>query len=160
MIKSIITDLSKVLLFPLDESYTGKLNDLHETKLKTDDYDFWKIFKMNEELLHFYRKLSRKVDIYIFTTRYIQEYPPLKQKLDSTFSKVFSSDQLGIEKADSKSYTKLAQMIHKEPDQILFVDDRPLNIEAAKKAGLITYQYDSNGNFFDYLIESRLIQSE
>ena len=151
MIKAIITDLSQVLLFAVDEHYTGKLNDLHEKLLKSGDYNFWKYFRINEELLTFYQELSPKIDLYLFTTEYIQEYPPLKQQLDGIFERILSAAQIGEKKNDPKAYLELAKIIQIQPNQILFIDDYQKNLDAAEKAGMLTLQYETNENLIGHI---------
>lgn len=151
MIKAIISDLSRVLLFPVDEKYNGKLNALHKKLLQSGDYDFWKYFKINEELLEFYQKISLKIDFYMFTSGTIQEYPPLKEKLDPIFKTVFSATRLGVKKDDPEAYRKLADIIQVEVNEILVVDDDQKIIECIKKTGMITFQYENNEDLIRYI---------
>ena len=82
MLKALITDLSRVLLFPKEAEFTGSLNGLHEKLFKEEgDYDFWKYFEINQELLAFYAELNKDLPVYVFTSKYIQEYPPLKERI-------------------------------------------------------------------------------
>jgi HAD superfamily hydrolase (TIGR01549 family) len=144
MINTIITDLSRVLLFPVNDTYQDSLNELHEKLSEKEDYDFWKFFKLNEKILNFYQKLSEKIDLYLFTSGAIQEYSPLKHKLEEVFKDIFSAADLGLQKTDHEAYLKLITMIDVEPRQVLVVDDQPDNIQAAKDGGLATHLYTTN----------------
>lgn len=147
MTHNIITDFSKVLLFPIDKTYSGKLNELHQNLLKDDeDYDFWQYFELNEDLLEFYENISRSVDVYIFTTGYIQEYPPLKERLDGIFKNIFISSELGFKKNQSAAYARLAELIGTDPKEILYIDDKQENIAAAKQAGMAAKLYKDNNS--------------
>lgn len=149
MIKAIVTDLSRVVVKPKDTTYTGSLNALHDELLKSGDYDFWQYFELNKELLKFYIKLKEKIKLYIFTSKYIQEYPPLKEKLVRVFDRILSASRLDIKKSNPESYKQIAKEINLEPDEILYIDDNDENIKAAQEAGLTTIHYQSN----DALIE-------
>ena len=138
MIKTIISDFSKVLLFLNDNSKSGKLNELHQELLEKGSYDFWEYFTLNDELLNYYKSLSPNVGIYIFTSEFIQEHPPVKEKLDPIFKGVYSAARLGVSKIDPEAYKVLIQKIGINPNEAIFVDDTVENIEAAKIAGLKT----------------------
>lgn len=144
MIKALITDFSGVLLFPTDDSYSGGLNDLHEKLSELADYDFWKHFRLNEDLLSFLRTLGEKVNLYVFTTGRIQDHPVLQPKLNGVFKKIFSGGDLGLKKTDPKSYEALAREIHLKPEEILYIDDKQENLDAAKKAGFGVVHFESN----------------
>ena len=153
MIKAIISDFSRVLLFLKEENPLIKLNDFHEKKLESGDYDFWQYFRLNEELLEFYRQLSEEIDLYIFTTRYIQEYPPLKEKLVKVFANIISAHQLGLKKDNPTAFQYLIKKTGFPPEQILYIDDKPANLKAAKGVGLNTFQYRNNQETITFLKE-------
>ncbi|MFB6182109.1 MAG: HAD-IA family hydrolase [Candidatus Magasanikbacteria bacterium] len=144
MQKILISDLSRTVLFPTDEDYDGSLNDLHEELSQQDDYQVWDHFRLNEDLLEFYKKINDKTDVYIFTTRFIQEYPPIAKKLEPIFENIFSvkSDDLPA-KSDPKAYKKLADKLDIDVEQIVFVDDNTSNTQAAKEAGVKTVEFNS-----------------
>ena len=154
MIKSIITDFSRVLLFPQDNEYTGRLNQLHQELLEDGDYYFWEHFELNDELLDFYKNISQKIPVYIFTTGCIQEYPQLKQKLDGVFEGIFTATGMEVQKDQKDTYIKLAGMIDVEPGEILYIDDTVKNAEAAKKAGCETIRFTGNDEVMDYFLLS------
>jgi len=153
MIKALISDFSKVLLFRKDNPELGKLNNYHKELLKKKDYDFWQYFILNTELLDFYKQLSSSLDMYIFTTKYIQEYPPVQKKLKSAFRKIFSAIRLGIKKDKPEAYLKLIDLLKLAPEEILFIDDTQANIEAAKKAGLKTIHFTDTKSIINRLGE-------
>lgn len=144
MIQAILSDLSHVILLPTDETYTGGLNPLHRELVETENYDFWKHFKINEELLEIYQKLRKDVKIYIFTKGYIQEYPLLAERIEGKFDDLFSASRLELDKTNPEAYKEIAKKIKLELGEILFIDDKEKNIAAAKKAGLKTLLHQSN----------------
>jgi FMN phosphatase YigB (HAD superfamily) len=144
MLQAIITDLSKVLLFPKDPTYKGSLNSLHLELLEKGDYDFWQYFILNEELLNFYRELPHRIDIFILTTKHIQEHPPLKEKLNNLFKKIYVAKDMGLSKKDPAIFKELLEDIQIDPNNLLYIDDNQENLDAASQIGLQTIQYESN----------------
>ena len=136
-----MSDLSRVLLFRKDNPKLGKLNDYHKKLLQEGDYDFWEYFELNTKLLEFYREISSSIDIYLFTSKYIQEYPPIRRKLRPVFKKIFSAARLGVHKSTPEAYQKISNLIDLPPQKILFIDDSQSNIGAAKRAGLNTIYF-------------------
>ncbi len=141
MIKYIISDFSKVLLFPRDKNYKGKLNDLHKKNLKSGDYDFWKQFELNQKLFDYYQSLSKKFELFIFTSRHIQDYPSVRKVLDTVFKKIFIALELEVKKDDPKAYQKLLELLGCQPKEILYVDDSQANIDAANEVGMEAILY-------------------
>lgn len=145
MVEAIVTDFSGVLLFPKDKSYKGKLNKLHKELFEKEDYNIWDYFQLNKPLLDFYRKLSESFNLYVFTTEYIQEYPPLKERIKGIFKKIFIATELEIKKNEKEAYLVLAKKLVLSPNQILYIDDLSTNIEIAKTAGINAILYSANG---------------
>ncbi|MDP2630892.1 MAG: HAD-IA family hydrolase [Candidatus Uhrbacteria bacterium] len=145
MIKAVVTDFSQVILLPIDSSYTGGLNALHKKLSECGDYDFWSHFQLNKELLSFYAILSKAIDVYVFTAEYIQEHPALEADLKGVFKAVFSGARLGLLKTDPEAYAILATTIGRLPEEILYIDDRQENIDAARQAGMEGIRFESNG---------------
>ena len=143
MIKAIVSDFSRTLLSPTDETYTGGLNALHESLKDRADYDIWEHYLLNQDLLAFYKTIGSRVDVYMFTTKYIQEWPPLKEKLDGVFKEVFSGARLDLKKDDPQSYKVIAQKVGLEPNEILYIDDKQANLDAAKEAGMVIIRFES-----------------
>mgnify|MGYP006420138545 CR=1 FL=1 len=151
MLQAIITDLSKVLLFPKDPTYKGSLNSLHLELLEKGDYNFWKYFVLNEELLNFYRELPHRIDVSVLTTQHIQEHPPLKEKLTNLFKKIYVAKDMGLSKKDPAIFKELLEDIKIDPENILYIDDNQENLDAASRAGLQTLLYESNEQVVDHI---------
>lgn len=142
MIKIIVSDLSRVLLFPTDYTYKQSLNALSRSlATKNAKYNFWDYFKINEELIDIYQSIS--IPVHIFTSDSIQEQPALKEKLDY-FSSVMSAKKLGLSKEDPKAYITLSEILNVSPSEILYIDDSLKNNKAAHIAGMKTIHYESN----------------
>ncbi len=144
MIKALVSDFSRVLLLPIDAKHVGGLNALHKKLSAQGNYDFWTNFRLNDALLAFYKTLSARIDIYIFTAEYIQEYPALEPKLKGVFKNIFSAARLGVKKDDPQAYKAITTKIGLKPKEILYMDDSQTNCNAAKQAGMAVIHYQSN----------------
>lgn len=141
MIKAIIFDLSRTLLFPRDSGFKGELNAFHSEHKKEPDYQFLDHFKLNEELLTSLRGIKSKYNLYIFTSGSIQNAPEIKPRLDEIFKKIYSSEVIGLGKKDPEAYSFIAKDIGVRPFEILFIDDSKNNLQAAKQADLNVRHY-------------------
>ena len=144
MKKVLLFDFSRVLLYPKDSNYSGSLNDLYRSLLEKESYDFFAYFELNTELLDFLKTIKNKFPLYILTSEIIQNAPEIKTLLDKVFTGIFSAKDLGLSKKDSQIYQLIAEKLHKNPSEIIFIDDTIENIYPAQKAGLQTIQYLSN----------------
>lgn len=149
MISTLLFDFSRVLLDVKDKNYTGLLNDLHRKKSKHPDYNFFDYFGLNVELLNFLDQLKGKYPLYIFTSGSVQNVPVVRKRLDQIFRKIYSSEELGLNKKDPQSYLIIAKDLNKNPNEILFTDDQLENIQAAEAANLLTIHFDSNRQFIN-----------
>ncbi len=140
MITTLITDFSRVLLFPKGTEKVSSLNDLHDSL--PDGYNAWNYFELNSKLLDFYASLPLKK--YIFTSRIVQEHPDIAPLLSNIFDDVISAKTLGVKKSVPEAYMKLIEHIHTSSDEILYIDDNKDNIIAASKVGLKTIIYENN----------------
>lgn len=150
MIKAIITDFSRVLLFPIDDSYAGGLNKLNNKLLaENPHYNFWEYFKINQELLDYYRELNDEIPVFVFTSESIQEHPAVRQEIDSVFSGILSALDFGLQKSDSNVYRAVANRLQLPSSEILFIDDNAINATQAMAAGMQALRYESNQQTID-----------
>ncbi len=61
--------------------------------------------------------------------------------LDPYFEHVFASCHLGVRKPDVGFYEALLKRIGRRPDEVLFVDDREGNVEAARRCGVRSHRF-------------------
>lgn len=153
MIHILISDVSKVLLFPKDKNYQGSLNNLHKELSKNEDYKFFDHFELNLELLNFYKSLKNKVDLYIFTSETIQETPTLQEYFVPVFTKIFSALKMNISKKDPEAYEAIIKELNLNSDEIIYIDDNLENIKAAQKSGINVIQYLNNKQTIEEIIE-------
>jgi HAD superfamily hydrolase (TIGR01509 family) len=144
MVKALITDFSRVLLFPKDKNYKGSLNALHKELSNQQGYNILDYFEVNTELLDYYKSIRDKVALYIFTSETIQDSPELQPFIQHVFSAVYSALKMGVSKKDEDTYRKLSSLIGFPADEIVYIDDSGVNVNAAKKVSLQTILYKDN----------------
>jgi FMN phosphatase YigB (HAD superfamily) len=144
MIKALMTDFSRVLLFPKDKSYSGSLNGLHRDLSSQANYKLLDSFELNTELLEYYKSLAAKLELYVFTSESIQDSPELQPFIKSVFKETFSAMKMEVDKKDENAYKKLVATVNLDPAEIVYIDDSEVNVEAAKKAGLQTILFKDN----------------
>jgi putative hydrolase of the HAD superfamily len=132
---------------------------LEEGKISLDDYlartvfdkprdftreDFrsfmFSLSKPKPDVLEFAHRLKSK---YLMATvnnesRELNEYRIRQFGLLDTFDLFVSSCYVGVRKPDARIYRLALDLIHKPPAECCFIDDRPVNIEAAAKLGIHT----------------------
>ncbi|MDO8451410.1 MAG: HAD-IA family hydrolase [bacterium] len=144
MIKALITDFSRVLLFPKDKSYSGSLNGLHRDLSIQPNYRLLDSFELNTQLLEYYKSLAGKLDLFVFTSESIQDSPELQPFIKPVFKEIFSAMKMEIDKKEESAYKKLVTAVNLDPAEIIYIDDSETNIDAAKKAGLQTILFKDN----------------
>ena len=65
-----------------------------------------------------------------------------KQGLLSYFHSIVISGEVKVKKPDPKFYKILVRKLGEKPDEILFIDDNKVNIDAAREFGLLVLHYD------------------
>ncbi len=64
-------------------------------------------------------------------------------KIDGIFDHIFISAELKLAKPDPKIYQHVISELHKDPSEMIFVDDFIENVEAARTAGLGAIHFSS-----------------
>jgi HAD superfamily hydrolase (TIGR01549 family) len=144
MVKAVLFDFSRVLLFPLDDKYTGSLNSLYKLHVNDNDFGVFKLFKLNFDLINYIETKLSKLRFHILTSETIQEDPEIIKYLKPIFKNVYSASQIGIKKNDPAIFEYVSKDLHLDPSEILFIDDSEENIKAAKISELITIRYQTN----------------
>lgn len=74
-------------------------------------------------------------------SRELNSFRAGKFGLLSRFSAFFTSSYLGVMKPSRRIYEIALEVTHRRPDEVLFVDDRQQNVEAAAALGLRTLHF-------------------
>ncbi len=143
MIKLLLSDFSRVILFPIDDNYSGSLNELHAKRLSDPAYTFFDTFSLNTQFLDWMllTKQTHHLSVGMFTSETIQEYAVLQPFLTPVFDIVFSAKKLGISKSDPQAYKDLCADRNVLPSETVYLDDAISNVAAATAAGLHAVQF-------------------
>lgn len=150
MVKALLFDFSRVLLFPKGADPVESLNGKYRELMKAGQFDFFEHFRLNDELLDIIYRLQDDFDLYLFTSETIQEAPELQESLE-IFQKIFSAQQMNLDKKDPVSYQELAREMRVAPEEVLFIDDSLVNLASAAQTGMQVVHYKSNEQLTDSL---------
>jgi len=74
-------------------------------------------------------------------SRELNEYRLKAFGLRNYFNVALSSCLLGLRKPDLAIYQRAIDIVGRPPERILFIDDRPENVAAARDAGMVTIRF-------------------
>ena len=118
-------------------NYTEFLNDVSK-KFNIPVNSIIKAFNADppDEVFSIAKKLSNNYKTYILSNQIKFRTDYIKKTFDlNFFNNTFFSNEMGVKKPSNKIYTILLNEINQKPEHCLFIDDSPINIEAAKKLG-------------------------
>lgn len=75
-----------------------------------------------------------------------------EHKFDA-FTQVFLSCEIGSSKPDFSAYQTVIDQLQLKPEECLFVDDSPANVEGAKKAGMDSFCFNCKKDRIDLVIK-------
>lgn len=140
MIKALVSDLSRVLIFPKEE-HPESLNELYQDRTAGGE-KFNEIFSFNTPLLGIYTAISHDTPVYVYTSGiYIPTDEQVQTVLSGFATKVFVGDDVPHKKSQPQAYAFLAETLEIKPEELVFVDDSAKNIAAADSAGYQTIHY-------------------
>jgi glucose-1-phosphatase len=111
------------------------------------------ILDFPEDRIELLKNLKKKFRLFLLSNTNSIHYPvynkQLKDKfgipdLSNLFEKVYYSFQMGLRKPDPEIFNRVTIENNLVPDETLFIDDSPLNLEAAEKLGLKTLLFKSS----------------
>lgn len=76
--------------------------------------------------------------------RAMNEYRLRKFNLLDNFDAFFSSCYLGVRKPDRKIYQIALDVLERDPEQVIFIDDRAENVAAAASLGIHAIRYEGS----------------
>jgi len=141
------SDLKKELEKHIKEwGWKGSVDELLAYWFKVENH-------INDRLVQFIEELkSMKIRCFMGTNNEIYRTKYLESEMfNSVFDKIFSSARLGCKKPETRFFEKVFAEISKNSKitktEILFVDDDPENIDAAKSFGFQTFLYKAFPDF-------------
>ena len=115
----------------------------------------YKTEKTNKPLLNWIKKKKKTYKMFLLTNNTAALKPLLKEKfkIDHLFNFVFNSAEIGLAKPDPKLFEYLLKKIKTSPRECLFIDDKPENIEVARKIGFLSILFENNKKFLTKMRE-------
>lgn len=104
---------------------------------------------LNEELIALIRELKKKYKIGLlsnFTAPWLREVMD-ENKLWDLFDEHIISSEHKLVKPDAKIYKKMLTMLDVSAGEVVFADDRQINIDAAKKLGMRGFLFTDTEQF-------------
>jgi len=109
---------------------------------KLIDLDLQSWMDINEDTLRYVKSIKNKIKTAILSNMI---YGTLKDIVNfewfNDFNVCVFSCEEKVSKPDKKIYDILINRVNMDPEYILFIDDSPVNIEAAKKCGINTIRF-------------------
>lgn len=110
---------------------------------------------LSDSALGVVRQLAAS-DQYVLATvnnesRAMNEYRLSKFGLPEYFSAFFTSCYLGVRKPDRRIYQIALDVLQRDPDGAVFIDDRPENVAAAVSLGIHGIRYQGSAQLADEL---------
>lgn len=84
-------------------------------------------------------------------SRAMNEYRLKKFDLIDLFSAFFTSCYLGVRKPDRRIYQIALDVLQRDPEEVVFVDDRSENVAAANSLGIHAIRYEGSSQLTDEL---------
>ena len=116
------------------------------------------VSQAHDKSIEILQKLSAQNKYYIASINNesyeLNLYRIKKFDLEKYFSAFFSSCFLKLRKPDAEIYQNTLNILHKDPSECIFIDDREENIEGAKKVGLNAFHLDNVNNLNKILTEN------
>jgi putative hydrolase of the HAD superfamily len=151
-----------------DSRHRQVVDTLERGQLTLDEYLRWTLFYeprpfQPAEIVHAIEQLStpftetlaivkalRDSRRYLLATlnnesRELNEYRIQRFALRELFSAFFTSCYLGLLKPQPDHYRRALQITQRTPDECLFIDDRPMNVEVARILGMRPIQFVNAG---------------
>ena len=141
-----------------DDYFTGKLSTtelikslsttFNSTKSTQEVQELWlkhysELAKPNNEVLEIIQNLRKKYKVYLFSnTTEMSNMHNSKTGLYDYFDGLFLSYRMKMKKPKEEIYEKVISEIEFEPQECIFIDDEPKNLEPAKNMGMRTILFD------------------
>ena len=148
-------DRHELVISDFETGRIGLMGYLERTVLcqpRTFTEDEFKAFMLAQsqpypEALAFIAELARSGQYFLATlnneSKELNDYRIERFHLRDYFALFFSSCFLGIRKPDEKIYRLALDVIQRSPEECLFVDDRTINVNCARRLGMRAIQYQN-----------------
>jgi epoxide hydrolase-like predicted phosphatase len=100
--------------------------------------EFWGGDQLDEELMRFLRALRPRFKTALLSNAWDDLRLVIEErwKIADAFDEIFISAEVGLAKPDPRVYRLVLDKLIVEPEEAIFVDDFPENVEAARALGM------------------------
>ncbi|MFF8599945.1 HAD family hydrolase [Streptomyces sp. NPDC015232] len=100
----------------------------------------------NEELIAHVRALRGRCRLGILSNSFVgaRERETSRYRFDTLVEEIVYSHEIGIEKPDLRAFEAACATLEVRPENCLFIDDVPVNVEAAREAGMQAHLFEDN----------------
>ncbi len=116
---------------------------LEESKLQEVQAGFWGGDRLDRELIDLLRSLRGRYRTALLSNAWDDLRQVLTERwgISDAFDELIISAEVGLAKPDPRIYHLTAQRLGVEPQQAVFVDDMPRNVQAAREQGMHAIQF-------------------
>ena len=120
---------------------------------------FWSADGLNRELVEILPALRERYCLGLLSNANddLRQVLTERWQIADLFDDMIISAEVGLLKPDRRIYELAVQRLGVQPDEALFIDDMPVNVEGAQIAGLQAFQYIDNTQVIDDLKRMRVI---
>ena len=167
-VENIIAKFEKGILTP--ELFRQKLRDflgIEVTDQEIDDAWNALLYDIPKERIEIIEKVKENYNIYLLSNSNEIHYDLFVRDLqlrfgyrefDELFHKAYFSFDLHLLKPNPEIYEFVMNQHGMVPEETLFIDDKPENIDAAKKLGLLTYKLAGPERIRDIFKDGLLVE--
>ncbi len=111
--------------------------NLPESEIPRVEDAFFAGDRLDQTLLAFMRSLRRGIKVGLISNAWSGLRPWIvRQKFENAFDHMTISAEVGVAKPDERIYRLALEKLDVRPEEAVFVDDVPANIEAARDLGM------------------------
>jgi HAD superfamily hydrolase (TIGR01509 family) len=155
MITTLLFDFRRVIAFTSGEISAEDLADFQI--IDCHDQQGSAIY-LNKKLLNFVEKHhSNKTTAIISASDVLIKNQAVLKFIEPYFDHILSTVQLGMTKDEPDVFKEVARMVNAKPEEMLFTDDRDINIKAAQTAHVKSVKFFTTDN---YITEAEAILTE
>lgn len=114
---------------------------------------------IDENVFNLVKMLSKKYPLYSIANE-AEKWTDIRDDLcdfRKYFKKLYISSEVGMRKPEEGIYELLLNETELKPEECLFIDDKPINVEVAQKLGFQGFLYKDFNELEVYIIKQRLL---
>jgi epoxide hydrolase-like predicted phosphatase len=119
--------------------------DLDDAELERFKEDFWAGDVLDEVLVDFIRGLGLHYTTALLSNAWDDLREALSDlwEIDDAFDRIFISAEIGLAKPGDEIYRHVIQELGHQPAEMVFIDDFPENVQAARENGINAIHFRS-----------------